>query len=148
MAKEASLDVESFHWRQANTIDIANGWYTVRTNRPPPDQYPSFYAFAKNRTCLINEYDQVHRDFEPFYQLEELDPGFFRRRLDQVTELANTRVGIELQAVKIQNHTVVSKIGNCEYGKDWRAAFERVSPSTQFLQISYNYYFVVGTGSS
>lgn len=34
---------------------------------------------AREHSCLIDEYDQISRDFEPFYQLAKDDPAYFKK---------------------------------------------------------------------
>ncbi|KAJ7194674.1 glycosyl transferase family 90-domain-containing protein [Mycena pura] len=65
--------------RQSSTLAIADARYTLRNNRPPPPMYDKWYDFAREHSCLIDEYDQISRDFEPFYQLAQDDPVFFKK---------------------------------------------------------------------
>ncbi|KAJ7799679.1 hypothetical protein B0H14DRAFT_3491349 [Mycena olivaceomarginata] len=49
----------------------------------PPRNYDQWYTFAKRHECLIDEYAQIQRDFEPFYQLAQKDPKFFAKMAGQ-----------------------------------------------------------------
>ncbi|KAF7330127.1 CAP10 domain-containing protein [Mycena sanguinolenta] len=47
--------------------------------------YDKWFKFARRHSCLIDEYEQISRDFEPFYQLAKDDPGYFKRMVDKGT---------------------------------------------------------------
>ncbi|KAJ6450002.1 hypothetical protein C8R45DRAFT_1114404 [Mycena sanguinolenta] len=79
----ARKQVDDLMARQSKTLRQAKAWYKLKNNREPPPGYNKFYAFAQERGCLIDEYDKVHRDFEPFYQLAEHHPSFFPDMLDR-----------------------------------------------------------------
>ncbi|KAJ6598600.1 hypothetical protein B0H10DRAFT_1959338 [Mycena sp. CBHHK59/15] len=36
-----------------------------------------------NKKCLIDDYDQIHRDFKPFYQLAKDDPAHFQKTIER-----------------------------------------------------------------
>ncbi|KAJ6608331.1 glycosyl transferase family 90-domain-containing protein [Mycena sp. CBHHK59/15] len=48
----------------------------------PPRNFDHWFHLAKKHSCLIDEYDQIRRDFEPFYQLAKEDPVFFQKMID------------------------------------------------------------------
>lgn len=77
-ADPAHLAVDALFARQSTTLAEATARYELRTNRAPPPHYDRWFRYAQERRCLIDEYDQIHRDFKPFYQLAERDPGFFQ----------------------------------------------------------------------
>ncbi|KAJ6568921.1 glycosyl transferase family 90-domain-containing protein [Mycena capillaripes] len=66
--------VDALYGRQSSTLEQAISRYSLRNNRPPPPMYEQWYGFAREHSCLIDEYDQISRDFEPFYQLARDDP--------------------------------------------------------------------------
>ncbi|KAJ7138127.1 glycosyl transferase family 90-domain-containing protein, partial [Mycena epipterygia] len=74
--------VDALYARQSSNIDHATSRYSLKTGRPPPRNYDKWFKFAQEKSCLIDDYDQVHRDFAPFYQLAEDDPLFFQRMID------------------------------------------------------------------
>jgi hypothetical protein len=78
----ARLSVDALYARQSSSIDHAMARYSLKTGRPPPQNYDKWYKFAREKSCLIDDYDQIHRDFKPFYQLAEDDPLFFQRMID------------------------------------------------------------------
>ncbi|KAG8827963.1 capsule-associated protein CAP1 [Serendipita sp. 399] len=71
--------------RQSKTLRQATKEYRQRYGRDPPKGFDEWFTFAKaNDVKMVDEYDQLVRDLEPFWQLsgEEL-----RRRTDQVGRL-------------------------------------------------------------
>ncbi|KAJ7096843.1 glycosyl transferase family 90-domain-containing protein, partial [Mycena epipterygia] len=75
--------VDELYARQSTSLAQASARYSLRTQRPPPPNYDLWYQFARDRKCLIDEYDQIHRDFKPFYQLAQQDPRYFQTMIDQ-----------------------------------------------------------------
>ncbi|KAJ7798393.1 hypothetical protein B0H14DRAFT_3156916 [Mycena olivaceomarginata] len=78
----ARFSVDALFARQSSTIKQAMARYSLKTGRPPPPNYDKWFEFAREKSCLIDDYDQIHRDFKPFYELAQDDPHFFQRRLD------------------------------------------------------------------
>ena len=72
---------------QPKTLAHASARYTLKTGRPPPQNYDLWFDWAKENNCLIDEYDSVHRDFKPLYQLAKRDPGFFRRMMGRALKM-------------------------------------------------------------
>jgi hypothetical protein len=73
----ARAAVDALFARQSSTLDEASDRYTLHTGRPPPPYYADWYHFARDKRCLIDEYDRVYRDFKPFYSwLPEILPSF------------------------------------------------------------------------
>ncbi|KAF7293152.1 CAP10 domain-containing protein [Mycena chlorophos] len=64
--------------RQSRTLAEAAARYTLKTRRPPPPNYDQWFAFAQNQSCLIDSYDQIFRDFEPYYQAAATNRSWFR----------------------------------------------------------------------
>ncbi|KAJ7286536.1 hypothetical protein C8J57DRAFT_1216697 [Mycena rebaudengoi] len=83
----ARLSVDALYARQSSTIEHATARYSLKTGRSPPPHYEKWFNFAKEKLCLIDDYDQIHRDFEPFYQLAEDDPLFFQRMIDIASDM-------------------------------------------------------------
>ncbi|KAJ7113278.1 glycosyl transferase family 90-domain-containing protein [Mycena crocata] len=95
---EAQLAVEELLARQSKTLDQAIARYTLKTRRPPPPNYDQWFEFAQERSCLIDEYDQIHRDFEPFYQLAKEYPRHFKAMIE--------RSPVEIAIVEIRDGEV------------------------------------------
>lgn len=80
--------VDDLFRRQSKTLEQAKSRYRLKNKRDPPSGYEDFFKFAQEKKCLIDEYDRIHRDFEPFYQLAEKDPKMFQRRVKESMKLA------------------------------------------------------------
>jgi hypothetical protein len=78
--------VDALYARQSTTLAQASARYSLRTGRPPPPYYAHWYQFAREKRCLIDEYDQIHRDFKPFYQLAGNDAASFQAMIDRATQ--------------------------------------------------------------
>ncbi|KAJ7161122.1 glycosyl transferase family 90-domain-containing protein [Mycena filopes] len=85
----ARIHVDALFARQSTTYEHAAARYSLKTGRSPPRNYDKWFNFAQAHGCLIDEYDQIQRDFAPFYDLAERDPRFFQSRVDIVTDLNN-----------------------------------------------------------
>ncbi|KAF7333383.1 CAP10 domain-containing protein [Mycena venus] len=83
----ARLHVDALLARQSATYTRAAAKYSLKTGRAPPRNYDKWFTFAQAHSCLIDEYDQINRDFAPFYQLAADDPLFFQHRMDIVADL-------------------------------------------------------------
>ncbi|KAJ6514125.1 glycosyl transferase family 90-domain-containing protein [Mycena vulgaris] len=61
-------EIDALYATQSSTLDQAmtREWYT----------------FARAHSCLIDEYDQISRDSEAFYQLAQDDPSYFKRMVE------------------------------------------------------------------
>lgn len=82
----ARLSIDALYARQSTTLSQAMARYALKSGRSPPKNYDRWFQFARERSCLIDDYDQIHRDFQPFYQLAEDDPTFFKKMIDLATE--------------------------------------------------------------
>ncbi|KAJ7654298.1 hypothetical protein B0H17DRAFT_1338291 [Mycena rosella] len=71
--------IAALYARQSSTLEQAMARYSLRNGRPPPPMYSEWYKFARTHSCLIDDYEQISRDFEPFYQLARDDPAYFGR---------------------------------------------------------------------
>lgn len=74
-----SVSIYALYERQSKTLSQATSRYSLRTGRRPPPGYNKWFAWVRENNLLVDEYDQIHRDFEPFYQLAERDPMYFKR---------------------------------------------------------------------
>ncbi|KAK7023863.1 CAP10 domain-containing protein [Favolaschia claudopus] len=68
--------------RQSRTLEQATSRYSLKSGRSPPPNFDKWFEFAKENQCLIDEYDQIHRDFEPFYQIAQSHPNYFRTMVE------------------------------------------------------------------
>ncbi|KAJ7718717.1 hypothetical protein DFH07DRAFT_947248 [Mycena maculata] len=79
----AHLAVDALYARQSTTLAQASARYTLRTRRTPPPNYDLWFRYAQEQQCLIDDYDQIHHDFKPFYQLAERNPTYFQEMIDR-----------------------------------------------------------------
>ncbi|KAJ7813901.1 glycosyl transferase family 90-domain-containing protein [Mycena olivaceomarginata] len=93
----ARFSVDALFARQSSTIKQAMARYSLKTGRPPPPNYDKWFEFAREKSCLIDDYDQIHRDFKPFYELAQDDPHFFQRRLDIAFDIVRDMSNIEIK---------------------------------------------------
>ncbi|KAJ7277508.1 hypothetical protein C8J57DRAFT_1582083 [Mycena rebaudengoi] len=70
-------DIDALYAWQSTSLAQAAARYTLRSARAPPPNYARWYDFAAERRCLIDEYDNVHRDFEPVLPASARGPGVF-----------------------------------------------------------------------
>ncbi|CUA78292.1 Beta-1,2-xylosyltransferase 1 [Rhizoctonia solani] len=88
--------------RQSSTLDEAVKEYERRYGRPPPRGFDEWFEFVKENGCkIVDEYDGMVKDLEPFWELEGVE---FRRRAEQVGELAS----IDLVRIRNGNATIVN----------------------------------------
>ncbi|GAA6040182.1 hypothetical protein JCM8097_004167 [Rhodosporidiobolus ruineniae] len=74
LVKKAEQDWNAKVKRQSQTLPDAVREYRRRYKRNPPRGFEKWWAYAKaNRIILTDEYDQIHRDLEPFWALEPSD---------------------------------------------------------------------------
>ncbi|GAA6038222.1 hypothetical protein JCM8097_005801 [Rhodosporidiobolus ruineniae] len=68
--------------RQSQTLEQAVAEYQRRYGRKPPAGFDAWWRYAmENRVVLVDEYDQIHSDLEPFFSLP---PSELRRRAQQL----------------------------------------------------------------
>lgn len=79
----ARLSLDALFARQSQTLEQAVARYSLKNDRPPPPNFDKWFAFAQEKKCLIDDYDQIQRDFEPFYQLALDNPAHFQDMIDQ-----------------------------------------------------------------
>ncbi|GAA5873960.1 hypothetical protein JCM8547_001588 [Rhodosporidiobolus lusitaniae] len=74
LVKRAEMQWNDKVKRQSKSLRDAVHEYRRRYKRNPPRGFEKWWAYAKqNRVILVDEYDQIHRDLEPFWALEPQD---------------------------------------------------------------------------
>ncbi|KAJ7439045.1 glycosyl transferase family 90-domain-containing protein [Mycena galericulata] len=130
----ANRAVDTFYARQSTTLAEASARYSLRTQRVPPPNYDLWFRFSQERKCIIDDYDQIHRDFKPFYQLADRNPAYFREMIDRASrKLAEAPA--EITIVEVKNGEVFLA-GDTAYGGSWPSTFEKFSkilPDMTFL---------------
>ncbi|KAJ7758516.1 glycosyl transferase family 90-domain-containing protein [Mycena maculata] len=79
----AQYSLDALLARQSQTLAQAMARYSLKARRPPPPHFDRWFKFARENKCLIDDYDQIQRDFEPFYQLALDQPAYFRNMVDK-----------------------------------------------------------------
>ncbi|BGP24779.1 glycosyltransferase family 90 protein [Rhodotorula toruloides] len=88
LIKRAEIEWNKKVQRQSKTLKDAVHEYRRRYKRNPPRGFEQWWAYAKaNRVILVDEYDQIHRDLQPFWALE---PGDLAHRVRVMQERAET----------------------------------------------------------
>ncbi|KAJ7085334.1 glycosyl transferase family 90-domain-containing protein [Mycena crocata] len=151
----AHQSIQELYGRQSHNLEQASSRYTLKSGHAPPPNYDKWFQFAQENKCLIDEYDRVHRDFQPFYQLARDHPEHFQTMVDsgrelmlddsrgmttirirhgevQLPEYAGTPFDADLQSI-VQNFAYV--LPDMEFllnGRDEpRVAFNVLAPSAQ-----------------
>ncbi|KAJ6609309.1 glycosyl transferase family 90-domain-containing protein [Mycena sp. CBHHK59/15] len=99
------LSIDALYARQSKTLEQAMARYTLKTRRSPPPNYERWFLFAQEKSCLIDEYDQIHRDFEPFYQLAKEYPTRFQEMVDRGSAVIEHNP-VEIAVVEIKDGEV------------------------------------------
>ncbi|KAJ7832614.1 glycosyl transferase family 90-domain-containing protein [Mycena leptocephala] len=133
----ARKHVDELFARQSSTLKQAKGRYKLKNDRDPPPGYHLFYEFAQQNGCLIDEYDKVHRDFEPFYQLAEHHPTFFPDMIDRAMRIADDDGGLCLTTFNIKNHKVTR--GPHWAPIDWESLVNKMAPMLPDMGLIFNY---------
>ncbi|KAJ7679112.1 glycosyl transferase family 90-domain-containing protein [Mycena polygramma] len=102
-APQVLTAVDELFQRQSATFDEAVARYTLRNARPPPPGYDQWFRFAKAGKCLIDDYGQLYDDLEPFHQLVELDPKYFKRMVERGIKIARGEL-LGMRTFKMRNH--------------------------------------------
>ncbi|KAK7048283.1 CAP10 domain-containing protein [Favolaschia claudopus] len=142
----AQLSLDALLAKQSTTLEEATARYYLKAGRPPPQNFDRWFEFARENECLIDEYDQIHRDFEPFYQLAVDHPTRFQAMIDKgramilnETEGLNRRQqeAIGLTAIRIINGTVeMPPYSGTAFAKDLSYGLRRFAhllPDMEFL---------------
>ncbi|KAF7365301.1 CAP10 domain-containing protein [Mycena venus] len=79
----AQSSLDAILERQSTTLDDAVARYSLKAGRQPPPNFDRWFAFARENKCLIDDYDQIQRDFEPFYQLAIDRPTHFQALIEK-----------------------------------------------------------------
>ncbi|KAJ7174649.1 glycosyl transferase family 90-domain-containing protein [Mycena filopes] len=122
-----STPVDDLFARQSTTLEQASARYALKNGRPPPRSYPRWFAYARAKGCLIDDYERVWRDFEPFYQLAKQDPRFFGRMVGRGTDLAiETDMGMKTFEVKRGVLATTDERGS-SYNGEWMEMLQNLT---------------------
>ncbi|KAJ7229839.1 glycosyl transferase family 90-domain-containing protein [Mycena pura] len=132
----ASRAVDELYARQSKTLAQAAARYTLRTGRRPPARYDRWFDFAREKGCLIDEYDRIHRDFKVWYQLAVHAPTHFREMIARATRKLDG-VAAEISRVEVLDGTV-SITGSTAYDYYWQSTISRFSQHLPDMTVLMN----------
>ncbi|KAJ7041646.1 glycosyl transferase family 90-domain-containing protein [Mycena alexandri] len=123
---------------QPSSLPSARSRYSLRTGRNPPRGFDAFYAFAKERGCLVEGYTAVERDFAPFWRAEKTRKGWFRERVRVMEgKLVNDAHGVAALAIrdgKVQR----PENGATYFDGDWENTINKFASSLPSLTVLIN----------
>ncbi|KAF7316323.1 CAP10 domain-containing protein [Mycena indigotica] len=132
----ASKRIEELYERQSKTLEEATARYSARNNRTPPDNFDKWFKLAKANSCLIDDYDQIHRDLEPWYRLAESHPKHFQKMIDLGRNLM-LKDPKGMATIKIQNGQVLMpNYTGSAFDGEWPttlSGFKHVLPDMDFM---------------
>ncbi|KAJ7331419.1 hypothetical protein DFH08DRAFT_1083922 [Mycena albidolilacea] len=122
---------------QSKNLKQARARYILKNNRPPPPNFDKWFTFARENKCLIDDYDQIHQDFEPFYRIWEKNSTHFqnmiRMGLDMV--IPDSRPD-GLTNIAITDGKVSAPNDRTYFDNEWRdriAKFAHILPDMDVL---------------
>ncbi|KAK6974383.1 CAP10 domain-containing protein [Favolaschia claudopus] len=128
--------IDDLYARQSQTLDQAAGRYTLKNGRAPPLNFEKWFGFALENRCLVDEYDQIQRDFEPFNRLAEAHPTNFQRMIDLGRELMledpKGMATIKIQDGEVQMPDYTGSAFDGEW-KDTISRFSHILPDMDVL---------------
>ncbi|KAF7354593.1 CAP10 domain-containing protein [Mycena sanguinolenta] len=131
--------IEELFNRQSASLEQAIARYVLRNGRLPPRTYDQWYSFAKSRECLIDDYDQIQRDFEPFYQMAQKDPNFFKKMLDRGTELAISE-DLGMKTFRVEGRLAeTTDTWNSNYDSGWMFLLKNISAFLPDMNLVFNH---------
>ncbi|KAJ7583090.1 glycosyl transferase family 90-domain-containing protein [Mycena floridula] len=126
-SESARWSIQTLRSRQSTTLQQATARYVLRNGRVPPPNYAKWFQFARDKSCLIDDYDHVARDFAPFYQLATKESAYFKRRIEAVRAEAN-KTGIrKMKIAQFRGGKFLETIDESDdaYGRDWQITMDR-----------------------
>ncbi|KAJ7645475.1 hypothetical protein DFH06DRAFT_1136330 [Mycena polygramma] len=132
----ARLSIDALFARQSKTLAQASARYSLKTDRPPPPNFDKWFNFTREKKCLIDDYEQVYRDFEPFYQLAAENPNHFRDMIDRGRAMM-LQDSKGMTTINIKDHKVhMPDYRGTSFYDDWPRTINRfvsVLPDMDFL---------------
>lgn len=126
--------VDEFLAFQSKTLPQARSRYTLKTGRDPPPHYDTFFQWATEHQCLIDAYDQVYADFQPWYQMSKINPRIFIERLARAWDITAKSNQSHMQAFSVQGNGSVKPVGHfiMPYKEEWMRILSTVRLSCLF----------------
>ncbi|KAJ7211577.1 glycosyl transferase family 90-domain-containing protein, partial [Mycena pura] len=122
-------EVDALFERQSESLEQAVARYILRNDRSPPRNYDQWFHFAKKNGCLIDDYDQIHRDFEPLRQLADQD-----RQAQAIAD------DMGMKTIKVKN-TVAAMTDDwaTNYNDGWMAMLENIGAFLPNINVIINH---------
>ncbi|KAJ7065327.1 glycosyl transferase family 90-domain-containing protein [Mycena amicta] len=124
--------------KQSTTLDQATSRYRLRNQRDPPPGYEQWYSYAQKHSCLVDDYEQISRDFEPFYQLAQDDPKFFKKMVESGAASMKEH-GRGFSTGVFEDHKFAfTNDEQTLYRGDWQRTFEQVGDFLPDMNVILN----------
>ncbi|KAJ6584860.1 glycosyl transferase family 90-domain-containing protein [Mycena capillaripes] len=143
----AHLSLDTVLERQSTTLAQAMARYSLKAGRPPPPNFELWFEFAtKNKCSVVDDYDQIQRNFEPFYQLAAENVTYFQDMIEKGRAMISQEVmglttkkqeAFGMTAIRIKNgRPQMPPYSGTTYAKDLSRnlrQFSSVLPDMEFL---------------
>ncbi|WWD04614.1 hypothetical protein V865_002685 [Kwoniella europaea PYCC6329] len=111
--------------RQSKTLPQAVTEYRRRYGRAPPKGFDQWWQFCKrNQVKIVDDYDQIFRDIEPFFALS---PEMFNKRVNDLTETQH------VAHITLSPDGPSSLFGERKISARPRLLFQLLEPIAQYL---------------
>ncbi|KAF7314388.1 CAP10 domain-containing protein [Mycena kentingensis (nom. inval.)] len=135
-ASVARARLQALRNAQSTTLEQATSRYSLKAGRAPPPNFNKWFSMAQEKKCLVDEYDQVLRDMEPWYQLAEQNPKHFKEMVDRGRKLM-LQNPMGMTTINIKDGKVnMPPYSGTSFDGDWPRTlgrFIRVLPNMDFL---------------
>ncbi|KAJ6536921.1 glycosyl transferase family 90-domain-containing protein [Mycena capillaripes] len=123
---------------QSKNVRQARARYILKNNREPPPGFDEWFHFARAKKCLIDDYDRIHKDFEPFHRLAAENHTYFRDMINAGREMLRpdsrpggiTNIIVKDGKVSMPSHLEI--IWDSEW-KRWIEKFAHFLPDMDFF---------------
>ncbi|WWC88904.1 uncharacterized protein L201_003819 [Kwoniella dendrophila CBS 6074] len=111
--------------RQSKTLPQAVTEYRRRYGRAPPKGFDQWWQFCKrNQVKIVDDYDQINRDVEPFFALS---PEMFNKRVNELTKTEH------VAHITLSPDSESSLYGRRAHSARPRLLFQLLEPIAQYL---------------
>ncbi|KAJ7062767.1 glycosyl transferase family 90-domain-containing protein [Mycena amicta] len=138
-----NIAIDDLFERQSETLEQATARYRLKNDRSPPNGYDAWFRFARERRCLVDDYDQVYRDFAPFYQLAGKRSKQGHKFFGQMVEAVGNKIHEEnlgMRTFTVQGHTVgTADEWTSNYDDLWNGFLKNISASLPDIKLIINH---------
>ncbi|KAL7416466.1 glycosyl transferase family 90-domain-containing protein [Mrakia frigida] len=133
----AKFGVDAMYERQSTTLRQARARYELKTGRKTPKGYDKWYHWVKERGLLVDDYDQIYKDFAPFYELKS--PHHIKKTIDQDFKNAVDN-GRRLFAYHSKSNGEVERPGQGgPFDGDWEGILKQFAKDIPDYDVIFNY---------